>query len=97
MSQTAYSSNEDFRVVTRNVDYIVLFKSVRDSSGISALSNQITPASDQLLSRIYRQATQQSYSYLFINVTQEVETKVQFLSNLFSVNGHVTAWVKNEN
>ena len=42
----------------------------------------MTPG-NMILVKIYMDATKGPFSYLFINLTQECEPKVKFLSNLF--------------
>ena len=83
LSQRMFVNNEHFRQISQNCDYFCVFKNPRNSSEIRTLAQQLTPGSLDLLD-IYYEATKSPFSYLFINLTQECEVKVKYLSNLFS-------------
>ena len=58
-------------------------KNDRNLSEIINLSKQMTPGRDSLLLQIYKRATSDSYSYLFINFTHECTKESKYLSHLF--------------
>ena len=82
LTQRMFVNDESFRQISQNCDYFVIFKNPRNSSEIRALAQQMTPG-NLILVNIYMEATKWPFSYLFINLTQECEPKVKFLSNLF--------------
>ena len=47
------------------------------------LAQQLTPGSLELI-EIYKEATKTPFSYLFINLTQECDSKVKYLSHIFN-------------
>ena len=83
LTQRLFVNNEHFRQISQNSDYFCLFKNPRNSSEIRALAQQMTPG-NLVLVDIYREATEKPFSYLFINLTQECDLRVRFLSDLFS-------------
>ena len=82
LSQRMFVNNEHFRQISQNSDYFVVFKNPRNLSEIRTLAQQITPGSLQLM-YIYREATKEPFSYLFINLTQEAQPETKYLSNIF--------------
>ena len=85
ISQRMFVNNEYFRQISQNCDYFCVFKNPRNSSEIRALAQQLTPGSLDLI-EIYKEATKSPFSYLFINLTQECNIKVKYLSHLFNEN-----------
>jgi len=83
ISQKMFVNNEDFRQISQNCDYYVVFKNPRNAQEIRNLASQMTPGKMELIS-YYMDATQEPFSYLFINLTQECQPQVKYLSDLFS-------------
>ena len=83
LSQRMFVNNEYFRQISQNCDYFCIFKNPRNSSEIRTLAQQITPGSLDLI-EIYKKATKSPFSYLIINLTQECEPNVKYLSHLFN-------------
>ena len=82
ISQKMFVNNEDFREISRNCDYYAVFKNPRDAREIRTLASQMTPGKMELVS-YYKEATQSPFSYLLINITQECQDEVKYLSHLF--------------
>ena len=93
LTQRMFVNNEYFRQISQNCDYFVVFKNPRNSSEIRMLAQQITPGSLHLIN-IYIEATKDPFSFLFINLTQECEPEVKYLSQLFSKDHSVKAFVE---
>ena len=94
LSQRMFVNNEYFRQISQNSDYFCVFKNPRNSSEIRTLAQQLTPGSLELVS-IYQQATKEPFSYLFINLTQECDEDIKFLSDLFASDHCVKVFTKN--
>ena len=92
-SQRMFVNNEYFRQISNNCDYIVVFKNPRNYSEIRTLAQQLTPMSLDLL-EIYTKATKDPFTYLLINLTQECNEDVKFLSHLFDYDHYVKTYVK---
>ena len=94
LTQRMFVNNENFRQISQNCDYFVIFKNPRNSSEIRTLAQQITPGSLDLVD-IYMDATQKPFSYLFINLTQECQPKAKYLSGLFDMDHQINVYVRN--
>ena len=92
-SQRMFVNNEYFRQISNNCDYFVVFKNPRNYSEIRTLAQQLTPLNLDLL-EIYAKATTEPYSYLFINLTQECDESIKFLSHLFDYDHYVKCYVR---
>ena len=92
-SQRMFVNNEYFRQISNNCDYFVVFKNPRNHSEIRTLAQQLTPLNLELL-QIYAKATTEPYSYLFINLTQECDESIKFLSHLFDYDHYVKCDVR---
>ena len=93
LTQRMFVNDEYFRQISQNCDYFIVFKNPRNSSEIRTLAQQITPRSLHLI-KIYIEATKDPFSYLFINLTQECEPELKYLSQLFSKDNSVKAFVE---
>ena len=92
-SQRMFVNNEYFRQISNNCDYFVVFKNPRNHSEIRTLAQQLTPLNLELL-QIYAKATTEPYSYLFINLTQECDERIKFLSHLFDYDHYVKCYIR---
>ena len=79
ITQRMFVNNEHFRQISQNCDYFCVFKNPRNSSEIRTLAQQLTPGSLALVD-VYMEATKDPFTYLFINLTQECQPKVKYLS-----------------
>ena len=91
LTQRMFVNNEHFRQISQNCDYFVIFKNPRNSSEIRTLAQQLTPGNLGLID-IYMQATKDPFSYLFINLTQECQPQVKYLSKLFDYDNSVRVY-----
>ena len=85
LTQRMFVNNEHFRQISQNSDYFCIFKNPRNSSEIRTLAQQLTPGSLDLI-EIYKEATKNPFSYLLINLTQECDPSVKYLSHIFDEN-----------
>ena len=85
LTQRMFVNNEYFRQISQNSDYFCIFKNPRNSSEIRTLAQQLTPGSLDLI-EIYKEATKNPFSYLLINLTQECDPNVKYLSHVFDEN-----------
>ena len=88
LTQRLFVNDEYFRQISQNSDYFCLFKNPRNSSEIRNLAQQMTPG-NMVLVDIYQDATLKPFSYLFINLTQECDSRAKYLSDLFAGNVRV--------
>merc|ERR1711954_322612 len=92
LTQRMFVNNEAFRQISQNCDYFVRFKNPRNSSEIRTLAQQMTPG-NFILVQIFMEATKGAFSYLFINLTQECDPKMKYLSDLFDNLGRVNVYI----
>lgn len=92
-SQRMFVNNEYFRQISNNCDYIIVFRNPRNYSEIRTLAQQLTPIGLDLLD-IYTKATKDPFSYLLINLTQECNEDLKFISHLFDYDHYVKSYVK---
>ena len=85
LTQRMFVNNEHFRQISQNCDYFCVFKNPRNSAEIRTLAQQLTPGSLNLI-EIYKEATKNPFSYLLINLTQECDPKVKYISDVFNEN-----------
>ena len=83
ISQKLFVNNEHYRQISLNCDYYIIFKNPRNALEIRNLASQMTPGNMDLVS-YYMMATKQPFSYLYINLTQECDYQVKYLSHLFN-------------
>ena len=84
ISQQGFRTNEDFKAISNNTNYMVLMKNERNISDIQSLAKQMTPGKNPLLLQIYQEATRDKLSYLFINFTHECNKNTKYVSHLFN-------------
>ena len=91
LTQRMFVNNEHFRQISQNCDYFCIFKNPRNSSEIRTLAQQLTPGSLDLI-EIYKEATKSPFSYLLINLTQECDPNVKYISHVFDENHSVIVY-----
>ena len=91
LAQRMFANNEYFRQISQNSDYFCIFKNPRNCSEIRTLAQQLTPGSLDLI-EIYKKATETPFSYLFINLTQECNSNVKYLSHIFDENHSIKVY-----
>ena len=75
-------NNPFLRNISRNSTHITLFKSIRLNEPHIFFS-QLRPKSSKVLQEIYAKATEKSFSYLDIDLSQTCPDKCRYKSNLF--------------
>ena len=65
------------------MNYIYLFKNVRDERQVYTISQQMFPANPQRLLEAYRDATQTKHGYLLINLLADADDDMRLVTNIF--------------
>ena len=91
ISQRLFVNSEEFRQISQNCDYYCLFKNPRNAQEIRTLAAQMTPGKLELV-KYFGEATQDPFSYLWVNLTQECPPLVKYLSHLFNIDHVVRAY-----
>jgi hypothetical protein len=70
------------RNISLNSDYMIIFKNVRDKSQFTHLAKQFMPNNIKFLQWVYKDATEKSHSYVFLDMKPETEDKLRIQSNI---------------
>ena len=87
VTQKMFTGTDSISKISQNVDYIVIMKNKRNAQQVQILANQINPAGKHDLLAIYKEATKDKHSYLFIDLTPSGSSKLQYRSHLFDEPG----------
>lgn len=91
LTQNLFHQGTHCRDISLNAKYLVIFKNVRDKSQFQYLARQLYPENSKELLRVYKEVTQQAYSYLLIDLSQTVNEALRFRTDIFNKN-HCTCY-----
>jgi predicted ATPase len=82
-------ASKSFRILTQNVNYLVIFKSLRNLYQVKLIGTQLLgPGGGRRLVEIYQKAIKgKDYAYLFYDLHHLTDDRIRFQSNLFRENG----------
>ena len=83
ITQNIFNPNKESRNIALNTQYLVLFKNVRDKSQISYLARQMYPSSPKYMIEAYTDATNEPYSYLFVDLKPNADEKHRLKACIF--------------
>lgn len=83
ITQNLFYKGAGFRDITLSASYVVIFKNPRDSSTVNCFSRQMLPHRPKLLTQAYHRVTVKPFSYLFIDLTQEMPEEYRIRANIF--------------
>lgn len=72
-----------FRNISLNSRYIVIMKNPRDKSTIYNFARQFDPSNNRRMLDIFKDATEQPFSYLFVDLDQKTDEDFRLRSNIF--------------
>ena len=81
--QNLFDKGKSMRTASLNAQYLILFKSPRDTTIIQHLGNQMFPKNTKFLVEAFDDATQVPYGYLLIDLRQETPENMRIRSNIF--------------
>ena len=70
ITQNLFIPNKDYRTLSLNAHYIIVFKNPRDMSQIRHLSQQAFPSHPGFLTLVYNNETQEKHSYIVLDCKQ---------------------------
>ena len=70
ISQNLFMKDPNYRLISLNAHYLVVFKNPRDMSQVSALSRQVFPSKPKFLTAVYNNETQAKHSYIVLDFKQ---------------------------
>lgn len=81
--QNAFSSGKQYRTVSLNSQYIILFSNKRDEMQVQTLGRQIFPANSAFFMSAYRMATSERYNPLIIDLSPHSDPQYKLRSHIF--------------
>ena len=91
LSQNLFHQGKYSRDMSLNMDYIVLFKNVRDATQIGHLARQMYPQNSKFLLWAYNDATSQPYGHLFLDLKPNGNESLRVRGNI--LDEHQTVYV----
>jgi hypothetical protein len=82
LSQNLFHRGKYARDLSLNMDYIVLFKNVRDASQIVNLAKQMFPSRTKFLTTSFYDATKEVYGHLFLDFKPNGEDNLRVRGNI---------------
>lgn len=82
LSQNLFPKEPWFRNVSLQSTYLALMKNPRDASSIAHLAKQLKPGQTRFLTNVFADATENPYSYLFVDLHQQTPEKMRFRSRI---------------
>lgn len=86
ITQNLFGQAKGTRDISLNCCYIVLFKNPRDASAAQIFFKQFDPGHAKNLLKIYQDATEKPYSYLFMDLHQRTPDKNRLRTYIFGEN-----------
>lgn len=83
ITQNLFGKKKEARDISVNCNYIVIFKNPRDMNAVQTFFRQHSPTNAKALTEMYEEATEEPFSYLFIDLTQQTHSKNRYLSRIF--------------
>uniref|UniRef100_A0A158P4L7 AAA+ ATPase domain-containing protein n=2 Tax=Tetranychus urticae TaxID=32264 RepID=A0A158P4L7_TETUR len=84
ITQNFFMKGKETRNISLNSQYVVCFKNPRDKSIVTNIGRQMFPTKIKKFAAVYEDATQEPYSYLFIDLKPDTQEKTRLLTNIFN-------------
>ena len=88
LAQNLFPKNKFARTISLNAHYMVLFKNPRDASQFANLARQMYPKRSQFAVEAYKDATQEPYSYLLVDLRPDQDDDLRLRTNIFPGDTH---------
>jgi hypothetical protein len=92
--QSLFPSHKLARQISLNVKFLHIHKNPRENAQIQYLARQLSPHSSRWIVDAYHAITQQAYSCMLIDLTQERDECLRYRSNYLPEEAPMLAWVK---
>jgi hypothetical protein len=83
ITQNLFHQAKDSRDISLNSKYITVFKNPRDKTQIVHLGRQVYPENSPSFHKAYLDATKDPHSYLFLDLTQNINNLLRFRTKIF--------------
>ena len=83
LAQNMFPKNKFARIMSLNAHYMIRFKNPRDASQFAILAKQMYTKRSQFAVEAYKDATQEPYSYLLVNLRPKQHDDLRLRTNIF--------------
>ena len=83
LTQNLFLSTPHHRTCSLNAHYLIIFKNPRDQKQIRILGSQLKPGNGHFVLAAYQDATNKSYGYLCIDLTQHCDESLRYRNCIF--------------
>lgn len=94
ITQNIFHQGKYARDISLNFSHIVVMNNPRDRSQFQYLSRQLWPENPKALLNIYKEITQEPFSYMYIDLNQRTHNLLRFRTDIFNPN-YSTVFVGN--
>lgn len=84
LSQNMFHKGKYSRDFTLNMDYIVVFRNIRDATQIGILARQMHPTNSKFIISSYNDATEEAYGHLFLDLKHDGEKSLRVRGNILN-------------
>ena len=81
--QNLFGKNKDYRTISLNAHYLVIFKNPRDASQITHLAKQMYPGQNRYVQEAFTLATREPYGYLLLDLKQSTPDALRLRGRIF--------------
>ena len=85
ITQNLFQKSPEFRTMSLNAHYMIIFKNPRDMGQISALSRQVFPSRAKALTAIFTRELKRPHSYVLLDFKQTTPDDLRIRSSLTSL------------
>lgn len=89
ITQNLFQKSPEFRTMSLNAHYMVIFKNPRDMGQINVLSRQVFPSKATALSSIFSHELKRPHSYLLLDFKQSTPDDLRIRSSLTSLDNQI--------
>ena len=83
ITQNIFPKNTHSRTISLNSHYLVLFKNPRDAGQFTTLARQMYPNSSKFAVEAFKDATDEPYGYLLIDLKPDTNERLRLRTNIF--------------
>jgi len=83
ITQNLFHQGRYYRNISQNAKYLVQLKNVRNKNQFMFLARQVFPENSISLCKAYLNATQRTYGYIILDLSQDTNDRLQFRTNIF--------------
>jgi len=84
LTQNLFDINKYARTISLNAHYLVLFTNPRDAAQFATLARQMYPNASTFAIKAYKDATNDPYGYLLIDLKPKQDERCRLRTNVFS-------------